>query len=41
MDAFPALFILSITSTVLAVLGLASAAWGTDSRPRIGDDHAR
>jgi len=41
MDALSALFIFTITSTVLAVLGLASAAWGTDSRPYIGDDHAR
>ena len=25
----------------LALLGLAAARWGTDSRPSIGDDHAR
>lgn len=31
---------LSIT-LVFALLGLAALAWGTDSRPTIGDDHAR
>jgi hypothetical protein len=41
MDALAALFIFSISTTVLAVLGIASAAWGTDTRPTIGDDHAR
>lgn len=25
----------------LAILGLAALTWGTDSRPSIGDDHAR
>jgi hypothetical protein len=41
MDALPALFIFSLTGSILAVLGLAASAWGTDSRPSIGDDHAR
>jgi len=41
MDALPAFFIFSLTSTILGVLGIAAAAWGTDSRPSIGDDHAR
>ena len=41
MDAMPAIFIFTITSTVLAALSLASALWGADSRPSIGDDHAR
>jgi hypothetical protein len=41
MDALPAIFIFSLTSSVFAVLGLAAAAWGADTRPTIGDDHAR
>jgi hypothetical protein len=41
MDALAALFIFSLTISVLAVFGLAAVAWGTDSRPSIGDDHAR
>ena len=41
MDAMPALFIFTITSSLLAVLGLGAFQWGTDTRPSIGDDHAR
>lgn len=41
MDAMSALFIFSLISAGFAVLGLAAAIWGTDSRPTIGDDHAR
>jgi hypothetical protein len=26
---------------LMTVLGLAALAWGVDSRPSIGDDHAR
>ena len=26
---------------LLALFGFASASWGVDSRPSIGDDHAR
>jgi hypothetical protein len=26
---------------LMTVLGLAALAWGVDSRPTIGDDHAR
>ena len=41
MDAMPALFIFTVTSSLLAVLGAAASLWGTDSRPNIGDDHIR
>ena len=41
MDALPAIFFFSLITSGFAVLGLAAAAWGTDSRPSIGDDHAR
>jgi hypothetical protein len=37
----PALFIFTITSTLLALLSVASNRWGTDSRPSVGDDHTR
>ena len=37
----PALFIFTITSTLLVVLSIASYRWGTDSRPSVGDDHVR
>ena len=33
-------FFASITGA-LALLGLAADRWGIDSRPTIGDDHAR
>ena len=26
---------------ILTLLGIAALAWGVDSRPSIGDDHAR
>ena len=26
---------------LMALIGIASNAWGTDSRPSYGDDHAR
>jgi len=41
MEALSALFVLIITSSLFAALGLASNIWGADSRPSIGDDHAR
>ena len=41
MDAFPGIAIFSITLGLLTVLGFAATFWGTDSRPSIGDDHAR
>ena len=41
MDALPALFIFSAIVTIFASLGLAAEIWGVDSRPTIGDDHAR
>ena len=41
VDVLPAFFIFSLISSILAALGLTAAAWGTDSRPSIGDDHAR
>jgi len=41
MDALPAIFIATLTASVFAVLGLAASFWGVDTRPTIGDDHAR
>lgn len=41
MEAFQALVLFAITSGLLAALGLAAVYFGTDSRPTIGDDHAR
>ena len=41
MDALPAIFFITFTSSLFAVLGLAASIWGVDSRPGIGDDHAR
>ena len=41
MDAVPVLFIFTFIVGLLAGLGLAESLWGVDSRPGIGDDHAR
>jgi hypothetical protein len=41
MAAMPALFIFSLTSGLLAILGTAAFVWGTDSPPSVGDDHVR
>jgi len=27
--------------TIVTIVGMAAFQWGTDSRPTIGDDHAR
>lgn len=36
-----AIFALATTIASLAFLGLAADRWGVDSRPTIGDSHAR
>ena len=37
-----ALFIdIALLLGIFAVLAIAAAAWGADSRPSLGDDHAR
>jgi hypothetical protein len=42
MATTTALMILVASMTVgLALFALAAARWGVDSRPTIGDDHAR
>lgn len=41
MDVLPAVFFITVTTSIFAVLGLAASLWGVDSRPGIGDDHAR
>jgi len=41
MDAMPVLFIFTFTSSLLAILGIAANLWGADTRPSMGDDHAR
>jgi len=42
MDTATTLLILTVSITVaLGALALAAARWGVDSRPTIGDDHAR
>jgi hypothetical protein len=41
MDAFPGIAIFTLTLGLLTVLGIGATLWGTDSRPSIGDDHAR
>jgi hypothetical protein len=41
MDALSAIFFITFTSSLFAALGLAASIWGVDSRPTIGDDHAR
>lgn len=42
MDTIAMIITLSISLAVgFGLLGLAAARWGVDSRPTIGDDHAR
>jgi nitrogen fixation-related uncharacterized protein len=42
MDTVTTLIILSVSIAAgLGALALAAARWGVDSRPTIGDDHAR
>ena len=41
MDAFAATFLITLITSIFAGLGLASSRWGVDSRPGLGDDHAR
>jgi len=41
MDALPAISLFAIMFSLLGGFGAAAIAWGRDSRPRIGDDHAR
>jgi nitrogen fixation-related uncharacterized protein len=42
MDTATTLLILTASIAVaLGALALAAARWGADSRPTIGDDHAR
>ena len=37
-----ALFIeMALVVAIFAVLAIAATSWGTDSRPSLGDDHAR
>jgi hypothetical protein len=37
----PVLIILIVTAFVLAAFDVAAVEWGADSRPSVGDDHAR
>ncbi|HSO29575.1 MAG TPA: hypothetical protein VLS28_06710 [Candidatus Sulfomarinibacteraceae bacterium] len=42
MDAISLIITVSISIAAgFGLLGLAAARWGVDSRPGIGDDHAR
>lgn len=41
MDASPALSLAILMMSLFGSLALAASFWGSDSRPRIGDDHAR
>ncbi|HKB28996.1 MAG TPA: hypothetical protein VKC59_08235 [Candidatus Limnocylindrales bacterium] len=41
MDTFGAMFLITLITSIFAALGLASSLWGFDSRPGMGDDHAR
>jgi nitrogen fixation-related uncharacterized protein len=35
------IFVLMLTIGIMTALGIAALMWGVDSRPTIGDDHAR
>lgn len=42
MDAFTSLVMLFVTfAGAIGLLGLAADRWGVDSRPTVGDTHAR
>ena len=41
MDTISALFLITFISSIFAALGVAASLWGVDSRPGMGDDHAR
>ena len=41
MDIVAPLVIAALIAGILGALGLAAFAWGVDSRPGVGDDHAR
>ncbi|HYN70311.1 MAG TPA: hypothetical protein VEX41_08880 [Candidatus Eisenbacteria bacterium] len=41
MDAIAALTFFGLSMGLFGLLGAAAALWGADSRPTIGDDHAR
>jgi len=41
MGALPAMFFITLITSIFATLGLAASLWGVDSRPGMGDDHAR
>jgi len=41
METFPAVVLFTIVSGLFGALGIAATFWGVDSRPTIGDDHAR
>jgi nitrogen fixation-related uncharacterized protein len=35
------IFVLMLMIGIMTALGIAALMWGVDSRPTIGDDHAR
>lgn len=35
------ILVLVLTIGIMTALGIAALVWGVDSRPTIGDDHAR
>ena len=41
MDALPALSFFGLSMVLFGLLAVAAILWGADSRPTIGDDHAR
>ena len=41
MDALSATAIITLITSIFAGLAVASTRWGVDSRPGLGDDHAR
>jgi hypothetical protein len=41
MDTFAATALITLITSIFAGLAVASSVWGVDSRPGMGDDHAR
>ena len=41
MDTFSAAALITLVTSIFAGLAVASVRWGVDSRPGLGDDHAR
>jgi hypothetical protein len=41
MEALSATFLITLMTSIFAGLGIAASLWGVDSRPGMGDDHAR